>query len=124
MQCAMLKECSDIDKIYIAIGFTDLRLGIDSLVYLINEQFGLDPLKKGTLFLFCGRRSDRIKCLCYEGDGFLLLYKRLNMGYRFSWPRTEKEAREMTRSEFNDLMRGINPYQAGLIKETELTRIG
>ncbi|WP_207666532.1 IS66 family transposase, partial [Coprococcus sp. AF19-8AC] len=26
---------------------------------------------------FCGRRSDRIKGLVWEGDGFLLLYKKL-----------------------------------------------
>ncbi len=39
----------------------------------------LDPYEKDILFLFCDRRSDRIKGLVWEGDGFLLLYKRLEI---------------------------------------------
>ena len=57
----MLKEAAGISKIYIACGFTDLRMGIDGLTDLIRERFSLDPLEKGTLFLFCGRKSDRIR---------------------------------------------------------------
>ena len=37
----------------------------------------LDPFQKNVLFMFCGRKPDKIKCLIWEGDGFLLLYKRL-----------------------------------------------
>ena len=59
----MLKEAAGISKIYIACGFTDLRMGIDGLTDLIRERFSLDPLEKGTLFLFCGRKSDRIKAV-------------------------------------------------------------
>lgn len=67
---------------YIATGFTDLRRGIDGLARIIRFQFHLNPYDKNILFLFCGRRTDRIKGLLWEGDGFLLLvYKR---GYRKS----------------------------------------
>ena len=62
--------------IYIACGYTDLRRGIDGLASIVQSQFQLDPFQK-MLFLFCGRRQDRIKGLYWEGDGFLLLYKRL-----------------------------------------------
>ncbi|WP_408606221.1 IS66 family insertion sequence element accessory protein TnpB [Cellulosilyticum ruminicola] len=48
---------------YIACGHTDLRLGIDRLSCLIQEQFHLDPFKPYILFMFCGKRADRIKCL-------------------------------------------------------------
>ncbi|MCR5650035.1 MAG: transposase [Lachnospiraceae bacterium] len=51
----------------------------------------MDPLEKGTLFLFCGIRRDRIKGLMWTGDRFLMLYIRLAEG-RFSWPRTAGEA--------------------------------
>ena len=40
---------------------------------VIRFQFQLDPYDKNTLFLFCGKRTDRIKGLIWEGDGFLLL---------------------------------------------------
>ena len=77
----MLKEGLGIKKIYIACGYTDLRCGVDGLAALIQYRFELDPFDEGTIFLFCGRRSDRIEALLWEGDGFLLLlYKRLSDG--------------------------------------------
>lgn len=112
-----------IRKIYIACGFTDLRRGIDGLSLLIQEQFKLNPLEKGTLFLFCGRKTDRIKGLLFEGDGFLLLYKRLVPGFRFHWPRSVQEARELTSEQYDWLMKGFNPLQKGLIGEADPVRI-
>lgn len=73
----MLNNATGFKKIYIATGFIDLRRGIDGLAYIIKYNFRLDPFDKDTLFLFCGRKTDRIKGLLWEGDGFLLLYKRL-----------------------------------------------
>ncbi|MEO5298271.1 IS66 family insertion sequence element accessory protein TnpB [Enterococcus cecorum] len=35
---------SDLEPVYIVCGKTDLRKGIDSLAYLIQSQFALDPL--------------------------------------------------------------------------------
>lgn len=115
----MLKDAAGVSRIFIACGFTDLRMGIDSLACLIQEQFGLDPLEKGTIFLFCGRRSDRIKALMFEGDGFLLLYKRLAPGFRYQWPRTDQEARALTKQQYAELMKGFNPLQQGLIHDIE-----
>ncbi|MCR5313680.1 MAG: transposase [Bacteroidaceae bacterium] len=43
------------------------------------------------LFLFCGRQSTKIKGLLWEGDGFLLLYKRVDRGGHFTWPRTSDD---------------------------------
>ena len=76
----MLREPGGPSRIYIAQGYTDLRLGIDRLAKKILGQFNLDPFQKNVLFLFCGRKSDRIKGLLWEGDGFLLIYKRLEDG--------------------------------------------
>lgn len=102
----MLNDASSLDKVYIACGFTDLRYGIDGLSALIQNTFKLDPFTSGILFLFCGRRSDRIKGLLWEGDGFLLLYKRLENG-RFQWPRSEQEVKRMTSQQFRWLMEGL-----------------
>ena len=87
----MLNDAVGFEKIFIATGYTDLRRGIDGLASTIKFQFDLDPFQKHILFLFCGKRTDRIKGLVWEGDGFLLLYKRLNIG-GFSWPRTKEKA--------------------------------
>ena len=67
----MLNDFTGADQVYIACGYTDLRKGIDGLARLVQQQFELDPFTN-TLFLFCGRRRDRIKGLYWEKDGFIL----------------------------------------------------
>ena len=87
----MLTDFAGADRVYIACGYTDLRRGIDGLAAMIQQQFDLDPFSN-TLFLFCGRRRDRIKALYWEGNGFLLLYKRLESG-SFQWPPERKRSK-------------------------------
>lgn len=101
----MLNDYSGADRIYIACGYTDMRRGIDGLASIVQEQFQLDPFTN-TLFLFCGRRCDRMKALYWEGNGFLLLYKRLESG-SFQWPRSETEARQLTSQQYRWLMEGL-----------------
>ena len=102
----MLNDATGFDKIYIATGYPALRRGIDGLASTIKYQFELDPFQKNILFLFCGKRTARIQGLVWEGDGFLLLYKRLNVG-GFSWPRTKEEALEVTPEQYRMLMQGL-----------------
>ena len=68
----MLNDAKDLQAVYIVCGYTDLRKGIDSLSNIISQTYGMDPFQPGTLFMFCGRKTDRIKALIWEGDGFLL----------------------------------------------------
>lgn len=68
----MLNNALGFKKIYLATGYTDLRRGIEGLSVLVRFKFNLDPYDKDTIFLFCGKRWDRIKALIWEGDGFLL----------------------------------------------------
>ena len=104
----MLEDAAGIRRVVLACGVVDLRKGIDGLAMIIGDKYKQNPFEKGTLFLFCGRRTDRIKGLLWQGTGFLLLYKRLEDG-RLSWPRTTEEAAELTEEQFNYLMLGLNP---------------
>lgn len=105
----MLNDFSGADKVYIACGYTDLRRGIDGLATIVQQKFSLDPFTN-TLFLFCGRRRDRIKALYWEGNGFVLLYKRLESG-AFQWPRNETEVRQLTAQQYRWLMEGLSIEQ-------------
>ena len=87
-------------------GRTDLRRGIDGLKAVISLN-GMDPLEKGTLFLFCGRRNDRIRGLTFEGDGFLMITKRLSGQNRFQWPRNEEDMKNITMEQYRNLMEGF-----------------
>ena len=102
----MLNDASGFRRIYLATGYTDLRRGMEGLASIIKFNFQLDPYQKDILFLFCGRRTDRIKGLVWEGDGFLLLYKKLELG-AFNWPRTKEEALEITPEQYQYLMQGL-----------------
>lgn len=114
----MLSQTDNIDHIYIACGYTDLRRGIDGLAAIIQNTFQLNPYQN-CLFLFCGRRTDRIKGLLWEGDGFLLLYKRLETG-RFQWPRSEQELRELTPQQYRWLTEGLCVEQKSAIPKVYL----
>ena len=59
------------------------------------------------MFLFCGISCDRIKCLLWERDGFLLLYKRLGNG-RFHWSRNNDELRLIDDEQYAWLMKGLS----------------
>ena len=97
----MLNDATGLKKIYLAAGYTDLRRGMDGLATIIRFRFQLDPYDKNTLFLFCGKKTDRIKGLLWEGDGFLLLYKRLSNG-AFNWPRSVEEALEISPEHYGE----------------------
>lgn len=65
----------DLGQVYIVCGKTDMRKGIDTLAYLVKEQYELDPFS-GQVFLFCGGKQDRFKALYWDywdGQGYWLL---------------------------------------------------
>jgi transposase len=86
-----------------------MRKSIDGLAALVQQRFQADPFSP-TLFLFCGKRCDRIKALLWEPDGFILLYKRLENG-KFQWPRSEDELKPLTWQQFRWLMEGLKTEQ-------------
>ena len=109
----MLEDAAGIRRVVLACGTVDLRKGIDGLATIIGDKYGQNPFEKGTLFLFCGKRSDRCKGLLWMGTGFLLLYKRFEAG-RLSWPRNIQEAADLTEEQYKpDQNNSFVCYQAG-----------
>ena len=106
-----------VDHTYIVCGYTDMRLGIDSLAALVQGRYKLDPFSN-SMFMFCGRRVDRIKALLWDGDGFILLYKRLERG-KYQWPRGTDEAMELTDQQKRWLMEGLTIFQPKAHKRVE-----
>lgn len=102
----MLGDISVADHLYIVCGYTDMRKSIDGLCTIIQDQLKMDPCQNA-LYLFCGRRRDRIKAILWERDGFVLLYKRLTANGCYQWPRDKSEVRSLTWREFDWLMSGL-----------------
>lgn len=95
-----------------------MRKSIDGLAAMIKETFGMGPFAS-SLFLLCGKRGDRLKALCWEGEGFVLLYKRLESG-SFKWPRTLEQARRLSKQEFRWLMKGLEIDQPKAIHDGKI----
>jgi transposase len=95
-------------RIWLARQPADMRCGFDRLAQLAQSITGQDPLS-GHLFLFRSRGGDRLKALLWEGDGFLILYKRLEVGtYRFPRISDDAPCLEIRPSELAMLLEGID----------------
>ena len=102
----MFREGTGFKKIILVCGKTDIRKGCSGLAAVIQYRYSMDALEEGTLFLFCGNNRSVIKGLLFEGDGYLVLVKRLSAGF-FQWPRNTHEARQIDPAAFRRLMDGF-----------------
>ena len=73
---------------------------------LVQAQINADPFS-GQLFVFRGRRGDRIKALWWDGDGLCLYAKRLERG-RFVWPQAQEGTVHLTSAQLSMLLEGID----------------
>jgi transposase len=93
-------------QIWVACGATDMRRGFDGLAMLAQEVVKRSPYS-GHLFVFRGKRADRIKILWWDGSGMCLFAKRLERG-RFVWPVTQDGAVMLTTAQLSMLCEGID----------------
>lgn len=112
----MLGDISVASNIYIVCGYTDMRKSIDGLCSVIIQQLNTNP-DGNSIYLFCGKRCDRIKVLLKEPDGYVLLYKRLDVIQgKYRWPRTRSEVKPITWQQFDWLMSGLEIEQPKALK--------
>lgn len=98
-----------IDAVWLALGASDLRAGLDALLALVVRGFagGAQPHHA---YVFANRRADRLKVLVYDGQGLWLCTRRLQSG-GFVWPRDRGAGTvALTREQFDWLVLGL-PWQ-------------
>ena len=94
-------------KIYLSVGITDTRKGMHGLAMLAEEKLAGKNNGEG-LFVFRGKKGDRIKILWWDGQGFCLYYKCMDRG-KFTWPQTEESGiMGITRGQLGMLIEGID----------------
>jgi len=76
-------------KLYFYAGACDMRKGFNGLSGLVRNHFEHDPAN-GSIYCFVNKRKDRIKLLCFEGDGYAVYYKVLAQG-TFELPKVDAE---------------------------------
>jgi len=102
----MLRPGNDI-QVYLYAQPVDMRKAIDGLSALVEQEMGLSPNIEA-LFVFCNRGRDKIKLLCWERNGFIVWYKRLEK-QRFRWP-SSSETLNLTGQELNWLLDGFDLF--------------
>jgi transposase len=93
-------------QVWLAAGATDMRKGFDGLAALVQQHLAEDPFS-GQLFVFRGRRGDRLKILWWDGDGLCLFAKRLERG-RFVWPHAASGVVSLSAAQLSMLLEGID----------------
>ena len=90
-------------RVYVFTEAIDFRAGFDKLSMLVREKMKKE-LVEGDLFLFLGKNRRRLKAICYDGTGLMLLSKRLERGKFMSV--AEFEETELTVEELNYVIQG------------------
>ena len=110
-----------IDKIYLAYGVTDFRKQIQSLCSIVKSTFGMNPYNKSA-YIFCNKKRNSIRVLCYDKNGFILAQKTLldTEKMKFQWPRNSKELKNISKQQLNWLLSGLKIEQKTSFKDIEL----
>lgn len=109
----MIRPGNDI-QVFLYAEPVDMRKSIDGLSVLVEQEMDLSP-SMDALFVFCNRSRDKIKMLCWERNGFIVWYKRLEK-QRFRWPKAD-DTLSLSGKELNWLLDGFDlfnnkPHQA------------
>lgn len=102
----------DLEKtsIYVKPGATDMRKAINGLSILVSESMEMNALS-GSVFVFCSRNRKVLKALYWDGTGFWMMVKRLEV-HRFPWPKDGAEAEKISREQLYMLLSGIDFWKA------------
>jgi transposase len=108
-----------IDVIWLALGVSDLRGGIDKLLAMVVRGFALGA-QAHNAYVFANRRADRLKVLVYDGAGMWLCTRRLQAG-SFTWPSENSGALNLTREQFEWLVAGLPWQQMSVVHPHSIT---
>src|SRR5206468_12961673 len=93
-------------RVWLAADHTDMRRGFDGLAATVQTALAANPFS-GHIFVFRGRRGDILKVLWFDGQGLMLLAKRLERG-RFIWPQATSGSVSLTPAQLSMLLEGID----------------
>lgn len=97
-------------RIFVQLGFTDMRKQINGLSALIQAEHAAGPFE-GSYYIFCGKTRKVLKILYWDRTGFCLWLKRLERD-SFPWLQGESDLTEITRNQIRLLLRGIDIWKA------------
>lgn len=112
---------SNVDKIYLAYGTTDFRKQTSSLCSIVQNTFNMNPYDRSA-YIFCNKKRNSIRVLCYDKNGFILAQKTLlnTEKMKFQWPKNSKELKYITKKQLEWLLSGLKIEQKTSFKDITL----
>lgn len=117
----ILDLLQSVNRIYIAYGPTDFRKQTSSLCSIIKDTFKMNPYDKSA-YIFCNKKRNSIRVICYDKNGFILAQKTLldTENMKFQWPKNEKELKNISKQQLSWLLSGLKIEQKNSFKDIEL----
>ncbi len=106
MTARYLRLSLDIPKVFLYREAVDFRKQSNGLAAIVERELGHN-LFDGGLYVFTNRRRNKIKCLMWEDNGFVLYYKAL-AEEQFKWPDLDEEIISLTGTQINWLLDGYD----------------
>jgi transposase len=93
-------------RVLVATKPVDFRKGADGLAALAKEVLQQDPFS-GVVLVFRAKRADRIKIVAWDGNGLVMLWKRLDQG-AFRWPPITDGVMRLSPAQLSALLEGLD----------------
>lgn len=100
------RPADDMPQIYLYRDPVDFRKSFRGLAAIVEQELGHNPFT-GALYAFSNRQRNKIKCLFWEDNGFVLYYKTL-AEEKFHWPQAGDEVISLTGQQINWLLDGYD----------------
>lgn len=100
------RPAQDMPQIYLYRQPVDFRKSFRGLAAIVEQELGHNPFT-GALYAFSNRQHNKIKCLLWEDNGFVLYYKSL-AEEKFRWPKAGEEIISLTGQQINWLLDGYD----------------
>ena len=106
MRHRYLRPSWDLPEIYLYRQPIEFRKQANGLALIVEQELGHNPFS-GALVAFTNRQRNKIKCLMWEDNGFVLYYKSL-AEEKFKWPGPEDELMSLNGEQINWLLDGYD----------------
>lgn len=110
----------DAEHIFLALGATDFRKQINSLVSLVRLFYSRGPFCETSVFIFYNRRRNSLKVLRYHKNGFVLANKKLLEKMKFQWPKDSEMLKEIKPKQVEWLLEGLEIDQTRAQHEVKI----
>jgi len=102
----IMRPAMTLTQVYLYVAPIDFRKSFRGLSAIVECELGHDPFA-GHLYAFTNKQRNKIKCLFWENNGFVLYYKSLEED-KFSWPKTQDELMTLNGQQINWLLDGLD----------------